>query len=149
MLKPVITFMFKGLANGLLQKLFSHWGWIYFLRYFFPWVGIYLFVKGGIYFLLQVIYSLIQRGCFVNSGRMSFELRRDLWLYCGTIYIIVFFYRGCVFVERGFIWFTGISTPSPGIHRHWTRQPSGCKASWEKERIHGEMDEIDPDHGQV
>ena len=40
--------------------------------------GLYFLVKGGIYFLLKAIYCLIQGGSFVNSGRMSFESRRDL-----------------------------------------------------------------------
>ena len=45
---------------------------------FFPFSGDCFFVKGGIYFLSKVIYCLIQGGSFVNSGRMCFELRKEL-----------------------------------------------------------------------
>lgn len=177
--KPLITFMFKGLGNGLLRKLFFSLS-VDLLFKFFP-------LSGDCFFVCEEwnIFS-IEGALLFNSGRIFCQLRKDVfWIEKGSIIIlrndiIVFFYRGFVFVERGFIWFTGIflrgdsfflmfsywmntleanvctitfSTPSPVIHRHSIVSQVAAKRPGCKGllewRIHGEMDEIAPDNGRV
>lgn len=154
--KPLITFMFKGLGNGLLRKLFFSLS-VDLLFEFFP-------LSGDCFFVCEEwnIFS-IEGALLFNSGRIFCQLRKDVfWIEKGSIIIlrndiIVFFYRGFVFVERGFIWFTGIFFErgfifsdvflldeyigGKRLHHYiqhsksshpspFYRQPSGCKASW-------------------
>lgn len=119
-------------------------------------------LQWGLFFCEGWNLFSIEGDLLFNSGRIFCQLRKDVfWIEKGIMIIlrndlIVFFYQGFVFVERGFIWFTGIfwggihffwffsywmNTLGANVFHHYIhsksshpspfyRQPSDCKASW-------------------